>query len=84
VYLAAREREGVVAEIALGAPGTPNDHVMDLARRAPGHVHTSPGLSLTGTDTDATELRRSSMRGHRAGAVRPKRGTRPRKRPSSS
>jgi predicted TIM-barrel fold metal-dependent hydrolase len=57
-YLAAREREGVVAEIALGAPGTPNDHVIDLARQVPGRIHAWAGLSLTDAGAVLAELRR--------------------------
>jgi hypothetical protein len=62
-YLAAREREGVVAEIALGAPGTPNDHVIDLARQAPGRIHAWAGLSLTDADAALAELRRCLQAG---------------------
>jgi uncharacterized protein len=62
-YLAAREREGVVAEIALGAPGTPNDHVMNLARQAPGRIHAWAGLALTDAGTALAELRRCLQAG---------------------
>jgi uncharacterized protein len=62
-YLAAREREGVVAEIALGAPGAPNDHVIDLARQAPGRIHAWAGLSLTDADAALAELQRCLQAG---------------------
>jgi hypothetical protein len=57
-YLAARDREGVVAEIALGAQGAANDHVATLARQAQGRVHAWAGLTLIDTDAALAELQR--------------------------
>jgi len=57
-YLTAREREGVVAEIALGTEGSANDHVAALARQAPGRLHAWAGLSLIDADTALAELQR--------------------------
>lgn len=57
-YLAAREREGVVAEIALGTQGVANDHVAELARRAPGRIHAWAGVSLLDPAAALAELTR--------------------------